>query len=236
MATAMSVHQWQCLAKTLAQSAVTDSQLVHFAVLWHYSLRNSCQTQLSATACEVSLQRLSELSKLTQLITWRHAWLTKKTHLGKAALTQIIRLCMRLPGHLGSQSTCPCRKLLPVVVFVFSRKRIDQTADNLNSLDLTSASEKAEIHIFVEQSVSRLKGGDRRLPQIIRLKQMLKRGLGVHHAGLSLLQSNPTQFNSIQFNSIQFNSIQFNSIQFNSIQSNSIQFNSIQFNSIQLQS
>ena len=70
-----------------------------------------------------------------------------------------------------------------MVVFVFSRKRIDQTADNLNSLDLTTASEKADIHIFVEQSVSRLKGGDRRLPQIIRLKQMLKRGLGVHHAG-----------------------------------------------------
>ena len=72
-----------------------------------------------------------------------------------------------------------------MVVFVFSRKRIDQVADNLNSLDLTAASEKAEIHIFVEQSVSRLKGGDRRLPQILRLKQMLKRGLGVHHAGQS---------------------------------------------------
>lgn len=71
-----------------------------------------------------------------------------------------------------------------MVVFVFSRKRIDQVADNLNSLDLTTASEKAEIHIFVEQSVARLKGGDRRLPQILRLKQMLKRGLGVHHAGL----------------------------------------------------
>lgn len=71
-----------------------------------------------------------------------------------------------------------------MVVFVFSRKRIDQVADNLNSLDLTSASEKAEIHIFVEQSVARLKGGDRRLPQILRLKQMLKRGLAVHHAGM----------------------------------------------------
>ena len=76
-----------------------------------------------------------------------------------------------------------------MVVFVFSRKRIDQVADNLNSLDLTTASEKAEIHIFVEQSVSRLKGGDRRLPQILRLKQMLKRGLGVHHAGWSFCSS-----------------------------------------------
>lgn len=82
-----------------------------------------------------------------------------------------------------TDATFCCRSLLPVVVFVFSRKRIDQLADNLNSLDLTSASEKAEIHIFVEQSVARLKGGDRRLPQILRLKQMLKRGLAVHHAG-----------------------------------------------------
>ncbi len=106
------------------------------------------------------------------------------------------------------------------MVFVFSRKRIDQTADNLNSLDLTSASEKAEIHIFVEQSVSRLKGGDRRLPQIIRLKQMLKRGLGVHHAGLSLLP------NSIQFSSIQFSSIQLNPVRFSSTQSRSIRFKS----------
>lgn len=67
---------------------------------------------------------------------------------------------------------------------MFSRKRIDQLADNLNSLDLTTMSEKSEIHLFVEQSIARLKGGDRRLPQILRLKQMLKRGLGVHHAGL----------------------------------------------------
>ena len=119
---------------------------------------------------------------------------------------------------LASQSMCPCRKLLPAVVFVFSRKRIDQTADNLNSLDLTSASEKAETHIFVEQSVSRLKGGDRRLPQIIRLKQMLKRGLGVHHAGLSLLQS-------ISFTSVHYSSLQFYSIQLNLIKLNSYPFN-----------
>ena len=100
-----------------------------------------------------------------------------------------------------------------MVVFVFSRKRIDQTADNLNSLDLTTASEKAEIHIFVEQSVSRLKGGDRRLPQIIRLKQMLKRGLGVHHAGLPLLHFTSNQFISVQSNSIQFDSIQIHLVQ-----------------------
>jgi len=41
----------------------------------------------------------------------------------------------------------------------------------------------AQIHLFVDKSLSRLKGSDRTLPQILRLRQMLKRGLGVHHAG-----------------------------------------------------
>lgn len=37
--------------------------------------------------------------------------------------------------------------------------------------------------MFCEKSLARLKGGDRQLPQILRLREMLKRGLGVHHAG-----------------------------------------------------
>ncbi|KAK9806276.1 hypothetical protein WJX72_008182 [[Myrmecia] bisecta] len=74
--------------------------------------------------------------------------------------------------------------LLPVVVFCFSKKRCDLLADNLASLDLTTGSEKSEIHVFCEKSLARLKGSDRELPQILRVREMLKRGLGVHHAGL----------------------------------------------------
>ena len=40
------------------------------------------------------------------------------------------------------------------------------------------------MNTFVELSIARPKGRDRRLPQILRLKQMLERGLGVHHAGM----------------------------------------------------
>ncbi|KAL4444150.1 hypothetical protein ABPG75_011887 [Micractinium tetrahymenae] len=76
------------------------------------------------------------------------------------------------------------KDLLPCVVFVFSKKRIDALADNLQSLDLTSAAEKSEIHLFCEKALARLKGGDRELPQVLRVREMLKRGLGVHHAGL----------------------------------------------------
>ncbi|KAK9827734.1 hypothetical protein WJX81_007278 [Elliptochloris bilobata] len=76
------------------------------------------------------------------------------------------------------------KTLLPMVCFCFSKKRVDLLADNLSGLDLTSAAEKAEVHLFCDRSLARLRGGDRELPQILRVRAMLKRGLGVHHAGL----------------------------------------------------
>eukprot|EP00873_Tetraselmis_striata_P040414 jgi/Tetstr1/460678/TSEL_005874.t1 len=76
------------------------------------------------------------------------------------------------------------KELLPVAVFCFSKKRIDASADGLSAMDLTVASEKSEIHVFCERCLSRLKGTDKALPQVLRVREMLKRGIGVHHAGL----------------------------------------------------
>ena len=76
-----------------------------------------------------------------------------------------------------------CRQLLPAVVFCFSKKKVDLLADTLPQMDFTSTSEKSQIHVFFDKAISRLKGGDRQLPQILRLREMLKRGLGIHHAG-----------------------------------------------------
>jgi antiviral helicase SKI2 len=39
-----------------------------------------------------------------------------------------------------------------------SKKRCEENADNLSSLDLTAKEEKSEIHVFIERAVSRLKG------------------------------------------------------------------------------
>lgn len=84
-----------------------------------------------------------------------------------------------------------------MVVFCFSKKRCNNLANSLSSLDMTSPAEKSEIQVFCEKSLSRLKGGDRTLPQILRLRQMLKKGMGVHHAGEALrTQLNPKPFNS----------------------------------------
>ena len=56
---------------------------------------------------------------------------------------------------------------LPMVAFTFSRARCDGNADSLSSLDLTTSTEKSEIHVFFKRSITLLKGTDQRLPQVL---------------------------------------------------------------------
>ena len=74
--------------------------------------------------------------------------------------------------------------LLPACIFVFSKKRCEQNADALSNQDFCNASEKSAIHITIERSIARLKPDDRELPQIRRLRDLLSRGVAVHHGGL----------------------------------------------------
>lgn len=74
--------------------------------------------------------------------------------------------------------------LLPVVVFTFSKKRCEENAGTLGSQDLCVATEKSEIHVTIERALTRLKGSDKKLPQIARMRDLLSRGIGVHHGGL----------------------------------------------------
>ncbi|OWZ20723.1 DEAD/DEAH box RNA helicase [Phytophthora megakarya] len=81
-------------------------------------------------------------------------------------------------------NTLKDRSLLPVVVFAFSKRLCEESASKLAKLDLSTPSERSEIHLFLETSVQRLQGSDRELPQVLTMKEMLKRGIGVHHGGL----------------------------------------------------
>ncbi|XP_074653939.1 superkiller complex protein 2-like isoform X2 [Tubulanus polymorphus] len=73
---------------------------------------------------------------------------------------------------------------LPVIAFTFSKKKIDENASNMQSVDLLTSSEKSEVHIFFQKCISRLKGTDRNLPQVKHMEDLLKRGIGVHHSGV----------------------------------------------------
>lgn len=74
--------------------------------------------------------------------------------------------------------------LLPVICFTFSRRRCDGNARMLQSLDLTTSEEKSRIHKFVTRSLDRFKESDRKLRQVVAMKEMLKRGFGIHHSGV----------------------------------------------------
>lgn len=92
----------------------------------------------------------------------------------------------RQQGTLWSDLIYVLKKktLLPVVVFVFSRRGCEDSADACGSMTLTDASERAAIHMFLEQSMSLLQGTDAELPQILRMREMMERGVAVHHSGL----------------------------------------------------
>ncbi|KAB5547116.1 NUC185 domain-containing protein [Coniochaeta sp. 2T2.1] len=74
--------------------------------------------------------------------------------------------------------------LLPACIFVFSKKRCEENADGLTNQDFCTAQEKSAIHMIIERSLARLKPEDRVLPQIVRLRLLLARGIAVHHGGL----------------------------------------------------
>ncbi|QQP39377.1 Helicase SKI2W, partial [Caligus rogercresseyi] len=73
---------------------------------------------------------------------------------------------------------------LPVVAFTLSRKRCDQNAVMLTSLDLCSEVERHSIHQFIHEHICVLNSSDRLLPQVTRMTELLKRGIGIHHAGV----------------------------------------------------
>lgn len=75
-------------------------------------------------------------------------------------------------------------ELLPAVTFIFSRQRCDNNAENLSNLNLTTQTEKSQIEMFFNKCVKSLKEPDRNIPQIVKMKDILSRGIGVHHSGV----------------------------------------------------
>lgn len=97
---------------------------------------------------------------------------------GRTSAAQDRNIWVHLVQHLKKHN------LLPACIFVFSKKRCEQNADALSNLDFCTASEKSAIHMIIERSIARLKPEDRVLPQIRRLRELLSRGIAVHHGGL----------------------------------------------------
>ncbi|KAG9902827.1 antiviral helicase, partial [Aureobasidium melanogenum] len=97
---------------------------------------------------------------------------------GRTTAAQDRNIWVHLIQHLRKED------LLPACIFVFSKKRCEENADALSNLDYCTATEKSAIHMILEKSLARLKPEDRQLPQIRRLRELLSRGIAVHHGGM----------------------------------------------------
>ncbi|QDS75726.1 hypothetical protein FKW77_008181 [Venturia effusa] len=97
---------------------------------------------------------------------------------GRTTAAQDRNIWVHLVQHLRKQ------ELLPACLFVFSKKRCEENADALSNLDYCTAAEKSAIHMTIEKSIARLKPEDRQLPQIRRQRELLSRGIAVHHGGM----------------------------------------------------
>jgi antiviral helicase SKI2 len=97
---------------------------------------------------------------------------------GRTTAAQDRNVWVHLVQHLRKEN------LLPACVFVFSKKRCEENANSLSNQDFCTATEKSAIHMIIEKSLARLKPEDRVLPQILRLRELLNRGVAVHHGGL----------------------------------------------------
>ncbi|XP_076748700.1 superkiller complex helicase subunit twister [Xylocopa sonorina] len=74
--------------------------------------------------------------------------------------------------------------MLPVVVFMLSRKRCDMSAILLRNINLTTETEKHTIRAFFQHNIRHLKGTDRQLPQVLMMQELLQSGIGIHHSGI----------------------------------------------------
>lgn len=74
--------------------------------------------------------------------------------------------------------------LLPVVAFTFSRQKCDNNAVSLRHLDLLTNAEKDHVKYFFNKCIRCLKEADRCIPQVIKMRDTLCRGIGVHHSGI----------------------------------------------------
>lgn len=76
-------------------------------------------------------------------------------------------------------------KLTPTIVFLFSKKKCADAVDSLQKVDiLPDGADKSRVHSVFDEAMAKLQEEDRNIPQIMKVRDQLSRGLAVHHAGL----------------------------------------------------
>ena len=72
----------------------------------------------------------------------------------------------------------------PVIAFAFSKPECEGLALNMTKFELNSVDEQTSVNDIFTNAIAILHEDCRQLPQITHLLPLLKRGIGIHHAGL----------------------------------------------------
>jgi len=75
--------------------------------------------------------------------------------------------------------------MLPAICFVFSKKRLTHIVKELERyVNLVNRDEQKQIRNFFRIAISRLKPNDQAIYQLQMLKDILMKGIGIHHGDL----------------------------------------------------
>eukprot|EP00300_Choanocystis_sp_HF-7_P014133 c18578_g1_i2.p1 GENE.c18578_g1_i2~~c18578_g1_i2.p1 ORF type:complete len:1024 (+),score=274.98 c18578_g1_i2:41-3073(+) len=89
----------------------------------------------------------------------------------KSDIFKIVNLVMR-------------RNYDPCLIFCFSKRDCEANALQMAKLDLNSDDEKTLVEEVFHNAIDSLADDDKRLPQVVNILPLLKRGIGLHHSGL----------------------------------------------------
>ncbi|EAR99293.2 DEAD/DEAH-box helicase family protein (macronuclear) [Tetrahymena thermophila SB210] len=76
---------------------------------------------------------------------------------------------------------CQNENLLPCVIFCFSKRKIDEIANQIKQLNFCDYEETVRIEYYFRQCSRKIKSRDLNVPQIQTIKDLLLRGIGIHH-------------------------------------------------------
>ncbi|KAL5699123.1 RNA helicase [Ranunculus cassubicifolius] len=76
------------------------------------------------------------------------------------------------------------RQYDPVIIFSFSKRECEFLAMQMAKMDLNEEDEKVNIENIFWSAMDILSDDDKKLPQVLNMLPLLKRGIGVHHSGL----------------------------------------------------
>ncbi|CAD25317.2 ATP-DEPENDENT RNA HELICASE (SKI2 FAMILY) [Encephalitozoon cuniculi GB-M1] len=76
------------------------------------------------------------------------------------------------------------KKLTPAIFFCFSKRKCEDYAEILRTLNLNDTKSREEVKLFLSEATRCLSPEDRNLPQVLSMSSMVLNGVAVHHGSL----------------------------------------------------